>query len=60
MGTSASAGRKIIVPFEALELASEITAGNETTISALMAQLAVAKGWTVKVYFSERKVEFSD
>ena len=60
LGASASSGRKIIIPFEALELAAEITAGTEATISELMAQLATAKSWIIKIYFSERKVEFSD
>jgi len=57
---STSSGRKIMVPFEALELAAKATSPDETTISGLMAQLATAKSWTIKVYFIERKVEFCD
>ena len=60
LGATASSGRKIMIPFEALEFAAQTTAPNEATVTALMAQLAVAKGWIIKVYFSERKVEFSD
>jgi len=49
-----------MIPFEALEFAAQATPANESVVMALMAQLAVSKGWNIKVYFSERKVEFSD
>ena len=60
LGASTSSGRKIMIPFEALEFAAQATPANESVVTALMAQLAASKGWTIKVYFSERKVEFSD
>lgn len=55
-----SAGRKIVVPFEAFELAGQMDFALESEVTTLMSQLATAKGWTIKVYFFERKVEISD
>ena len=60
LGSATGAGRKLIVPFEAIELAAEIDFALESDVTTLMGQLAIAKGWTIKVYFFERKVEISE
>ncbi len=60
LGASTSAGRKIIVPFEALALAGQIDIQNEAAFASLMAELAIARSWTIKVYFIARVAEFSD
>ena len=60
LGASSGSKRKINIPFAALALGAEMDFTLESDISDLMVQLANAKGWTVKVYFSDQHVEFSD
>ena len=60
LGAQSSSGRKVVIPFEAIELASQVTFGTESEVVSLMDQLATAKNWEVKVYFFERKVVIND
>jgi len=57
LGSTSSSDRKMIIPFEAIELAAETNFALESNATSLMNQLAIAKNWIIKVYFFERKVE---
>lgn len=53
-----SHGKKIAVPFEALELGAQAQAELETDITTLMGLLATAKSWNVRIDFIGRVVIF--
>ena len=60
LGAGSGSKRKINIPFAALALGAEMDFAIESEVSSLVVQLANAKGWIVKVYFSDQHVEFSD